>query len=578
MRNHVILCGLGELGFRTLERLRAFGEQVIVLDPQPAPAFQREVLDWGVPLIFEAGKSPRALHEADVEHARALIAVSGDDMTNLAIALAAREANPRIRLVMGLFNHRLIDKVEREVPHCRVLDVAALAAPVFAQAGMVDDVLHCLDVPGGRYLVRQWRNEVPDDACILAVRRHADATREASLSAEQVPEQAPTPFWELVPGKTAPLVQPEVAIGLQLAQDRRTVRKRGSALAGQMTAWCHWFQDARRALLNRSRHRVTSVLLFLLLLGGVSTFIFQAVLHLRWYQALYFVVTILTTTGFGDVALIDESPVLVLFGSGLMLLGALLMTILYAFLTDYLLSARLAPILGQRFPLRDHFIVCGFGKVGYRIAEELRALGHQVVAVDKHENAQLAERARRSGVPVQVSQDHFTTLMGLHLNEARCLLAVTDDDVQNMELAIAAQEQNARIRVVVRLFDPQLASLVERAFGIHLVRSPSAIAAPAFAVAASSDDLIDAFDLGNVLWCVGRQSIEQTDPLCGRQASGLAANQVFALSVRRGEGHWQAPVPPDWTLEAGDEVVLLAPRDRWLALHDRRALEPHMRS
>lgn len=574
MRNHVILCGLGEQGFRTLERLRAFGETVVVLDPQPAPAFQREVLDWGVPLILEPGNSLRALREADVAHARALIAVSGDDMTNLAIALAARELNPRIRLVMGLFNHRLIDKVEREVPHCRVLDVAALAAPVFAQAGTVDDVLHCLDVPGGRYLLRQWREDVPEDACILAVRRNGQEG-EPSLSDDREPEP-PTPYWELMPGKTAPLIRQEVAIGLQLAQDDHVVRRRESALSGPLTALRHMVEDARRTLLTSGRHPIASVILFLLVLGGLSTYIFHETLHLRWYQAIYFVVTILTTTGFGDVALLHTPPVLVLFGSALMVLGALLMTVLYAFLTDYLLSTRLAPLLGQRlFPLHDHFIICGFGKVGYRIAEELRALGHQVVAVEKDENAQLVERARRSGVPVIVSQDPYTTLMGLHLKEARCLMAVTDDDVQNMELAIAAQEKNPRIRVVVRLFDPQLASLVERAFGIHLVRSPSAIAAPAFAVAAASDDLIDAFELGNVLWCVGRQRLEAEDELCGRPVNGLAKDQVFLLSVRRGESEWLAPVPADWSMLSGDEIVLLTPRDRWLALHDHRVLTPN---
>lgn len=574
MHDHVILCGLGELGFRTLERLRAFGEQVVVLDPDPAPAFHRQVLGWGVPLVLERGNSPEALAEADVGRARALIAVSGDDMTNLAIALSAREANPCIRLVMGLFNHRLIEKVEREVPHCRVLDVAALAAPVFAQAGSLDDVLHCLDVPGGRYLLRQWRDAVPEDACVLAVRHQPfDAPTEGGLSSE--PPAPPLPYWELKAGKTAPLHGQEVAIGLQLVKDGPVVRRPFHTLDGPMTALRHWIEDARRAVLQGGHHPIASLLAFLLVLSVASTFVFHQALHLTWHQALYFVVTIMTTTGFGDVALLYSPPALMLFGSLLMVLGALLTTILYAFITDYLVSARLAPILGQRlFPLRDHVIVCGFGKVGYRIAEELRAHGHRVVAVEKQANAQLVERARRSGVPVLVSQDHYTTLMGLHLKEARCLMAVTDDDAQNMELAIAAQEKNPAIRVVVRLFDPQLASLVERAFGIHLVRSPSAIAAPAFAVAAASDDLVDAFELGEVLWCVGRQVLREADALCGRPADDLSGHQVFLLSVRRGAAPWQAPVPPSWSLLPGDEVVLLAPRDRWLALHDRRELSP----
>ena len=55
---------------------------------------------------------------------------SGDSFTTQAAALAAREENPDVRLVVRLFNQRLLEKVQREIPHCRALDVAALAAPV----------------------------------------------------------------------------------------------------------------------------------------------------------------------------------------------------------------------------------------------------------------------------------------------------------------------------------------------------------------------------------------------------------------------------------------------------------------
>lgn len=88
--NHVLVCGLGELGVRTVEQLLAFGEQVVVVDPHPRADFQRQLAEWGVPLVMEPGNSPRALRAAGVTAARALIAVTDDDMTNLAIALAAR--------------------------------------------------------------------------------------------------------------------------------------------------------------------------------------------------------------------------------------------------------------------------------------------------------------------------------------------------------------------------------------------------------------------------------------------------------------------------------------------------------
>ena len=72
MNNHVILCGLGELGFRTLERLRAFGEEVVVLDPRPSEDFRTLLAEWKVKLVQDEGRNPRGLREAG--HAESAIA------------------------------------------------------------------------------------------------------------------------------------------------------------------------------------------------------------------------------------------------------------------------------------------------------------------------------------------------------------------------------------------------------------------------------------------------------------------------------------------------------------------------
>ncbi|HEY9721283.1 MAG TPA: NAD-binding protein, partial [Oscillatoriaceae cyanobacterium] len=163
------------------------------------------------------------------------------------------------------------------------------------------------------------------------------------------------------------------------------------------------------------------------------------------------------------------------------------------------------------------------------------------------------------------SPDIFTALKELNLEEARGLLAVTDDDTLNLELALMAQEHNQHMRVVVRQFDPHMATLLERSFDIQLSRSPSAIAAPAFAVAASADDLLDAFDLGDVLWCVGRLVIPKGHRLEGMAVRDLWRVEVLPLSLRRGDKTIQAPFDGDWTLQEGDKWVIVTPHDRWIS-------------
>src|SRR5205807_8925793 len=68
---------------------------------------------------------------------------------------------------------------------------------------------------------------------------------------------------------------------------------------------------------------------------------------------------------------------------------------------------------------------------------------------------------------------------------ARCLMAVTDDDAANLAAGLSARTLAPDVRVVLRLFDHDLAARVETAFAIHVSRSVSSLAAPAFAAALS---------------------------------------------------------------------------------------------
>ncbi|MDB5097769.1 MAG: kefC [Cyanobacteria bacterium RYN_339] len=563
MNNHVILCGLGELGFRTLERLRAFGDEVSVLDPNPPAAFRARLEEWKVPLVVDEGRNPRGLRAAGILTARAVIATTGDDLTNLSIALAAREENPDVQLVVRLFNPRMVEKVQREIKHCRVLDVAALAAPVFAYAGLHDDVLHVIDVPGGRYLLRRWRETPPAEASLLAVRRLPRDVFGGAGAGGLGFSLAARPTWDTLPVDNVAFAPGDEAYGLvpadqgeddPLALVPRGTRNRARAL--------------QRKLAAVSENSFAAVMLITVLLGAVSVELFRQSLGLSFVQSLYYVVTVMTTTGFGDISVKDSNPAMILYVTALMAVGSLLMAALYAFVTEALLAVRLGQFFDRRpMPQRGHFILAGLGTVGFRIAEEVQRLGHPCVALEKSDNSRLIERARRLGVKVVVSQDVFGAMADVNLEEARCVMTVTDDDALNLELALMAQERNPRGRVVVRFFDPHMAGLLERTFGIHLARSPSAIAAPAFAVAAASEDLMDAFDLADEVWCVGRVTVAGDGGLAGRTVGSLASASILPLALRQAGGEWSTRCPTGHALKDGDELIVVTPYETWLQLH-----------
>src|SRR5262249_37621131 len=239
------------------------------------------------------------------------------------------------------------------------------------------------------------------------------------------------------------------------------------------------------ALLAGADRRLYYLAAFLIALGALSTAVFRAYNNLSLLDAVYFTVTVITTTGFGDISLLTAPPGLKIFGMVLMLLGATSLAVIYAFITDTIVGARLARSFGAPGRgLRDHIVICGLGNIGYRVAERLAALGLPTAAVDRNEDGRFLVPVRRLGVPVLVADATLTeTLRALSLESARCLLVLTGDDLANLETALSARALNPTLRVVVRLFDAELAARVERFFGVDISRSVHALAASEFAAA-----------------------------------------------------------------------------------------------
>jgi len=88
-RNHIVVCGLGRVGYRVAEQLLRFGEEVVGIDRREESRFVERVREMGVPVVIADAREREALVKAGVPRARAIIPCTEDDLTNLAIALDA---------------------------------------------------------------------------------------------------------------------------------------------------------------------------------------------------------------------------------------------------------------------------------------------------------------------------------------------------------------------------------------------------------------------------------------------------------------------------------------------------------
>jgi Trk K+ transport system NAD-binding subunit len=537
---HVVLCGLNELGYRTLEELVRLGEHVVVVVRSPAEELARGARELGATLVRGNYRDQAVLRAAGVPSASALVVTEDDDVGNLHAALAAQELNPALRMRLRMFNRELGRRVQELFEDCQVFDSAALAVPAFVSAALLQDWQQRVEVEGRTLVVR--RAGAGDPGVLLPLARvHPDGTAELFPDGEdevlRLAEAPPPPTRRnRHPERPAALEQP-----------------------GRVAA-------AWTVLLGTdARLRVTAAIVLGLTVTGIAVFWWFSEQDLDLIDAIYFTVTIMTTTGFGDIHLRDAPPPLQLYGVALMLSGTAALAILFALITDALISARLVRVLGANIPrgLHDHVVVCGLGNIGYRMVEQLHDLGVPVVAAELHETNRYLPAVRRLGVPVLVADIRLPeTLEVLHVGRARSVVVVTSSDIVNLETALNIQALNPDIRVVQRLFDPDLAARVERAFGFHISRSPSALAAPAFAAAAAGEHVLATIAVGAAVLAVARLRVEPGCRAEGRTVAELeaaAGSRVLLLVLDGGPGpSWR----PDGAtkLAGGAELVVVVPR------------------
>ena len=136
---HVVVCGLGAVGFRVVEELVRFGQRVVVIERAADNHFVSTARRLGAAVIVGDAGVSEVLRQAHTATARAVIAATSNDLANLAVALLAREGNPRQRVVL-LADPQFAAMLRQGANVRLAVSVPALAAPAFAAAVFGDRV------------------------------------------------------------------------------------------------------------------------------------------------------------------------------------------------------------------------------------------------------------------------------------------------------------------------------------------------------------------------------------------------------------------------------------------------------
>ena len=147
MNHHIVLVGLGHLGFRIVQHLHEMGKSIVIIELNASSHTVIAARKLGITVIEEDATNATALEGANIRNAQTIILASQNDAMNLQIALKARSLNPKINVVIRIFDEEFAHALQDQFGFI-ALSATEMAAPVFAPAAAGADVTNPISVEG----------------------------------------------------------------------------------------------------------------------------------------------------------------------------------------------------------------------------------------------------------------------------------------------------------------------------------------------------------------------------------------------------------------------------------------------
>jgi Trk K+ transport system NAD-binding subunit len=230
-----------------------------------------------------------------------------------------------------------------------------------------------------------------------------------------------------------------------------------------------------------------SFLIFLISFFLLITFSTVVYFHfneqLTWIDSLYFVVVTISSVGYGDINLQNSSTLSKIIGILLILCSSIFIWLIFSLLIDEIVKRRSERSLGRKkYTFKNHVIICGLGRLGYFIAEELHNKGERIIVIESNQESANVEHFRNHKIDVYIGDARRpNVLQDAGAEHCRALISVINDDYANLEIGLNARYFQPDLRLVLRIYDGSMADVIKQKFDIHLTNSMSYITAEKFA-------------------------------------------------------------------------------------------------
>jgi voltage-gated potassium channel len=322
------------------------------------------------------------------------------------------------------------------------------------------------------------------------------------------------------------------------------------------------------------RRRVRIGLVILGGLGVIGTVWFWLVEHYSLLDAAYQSTTTITTVGFGEVRAFDASArafsiLLMVFG-----VGAAFYTLGGVF--EELVEDSLTRFGRRRMDrriesLEDHVIVCGYGRVGCRIAQLVSSKDVGIVVIDLAD-AQCAQAADDGFLTVQGDSTEDDVLQSAGIERASTLVVSLASDADAISTVLSARVLNAELRIVARANAESSEAKLERAGVDHIV-NPLSQGAQRMAAFAQQPAVADFLDVvvhdGSLEYQLEEINVPPHSPLCGTtlgEAHLRARTGALVLALREPDGTFLSNPAPGVVLKPDVTLIVIGTVEQFEAL------------
>ncbi|GAB4233337.1 MAG: potassium channel protein [Stanieria sp.] len=560
-----LICGLGNLGQHCVLALAEFNVKITAIE-------KKENIHWeivNIPdlinnLIIGDCRQNNILEQAQVKQCRAALIVTSNEQVNIETALAIRQLNPHTRLVVRSSQTNLNYLLSQQLGNFIAFEPTELPASAFTLAALGSNILGFVDLDGHRIRVCQRQITESDRWCyqrhlyelnshqrkVIHYRPNSLLTQSSSLHwlPDAMVDYGDTLIYLEVIEKFSPHFLGKVPKKKQFPGNFQLFHPQ------------QLFQQIISFVLSLSIRKVAfaySAVVFLLLLIGTIVF--------HWYYpkinfgSAFFATATLLLGGYGDLfgEITDDTEIpwsIKLFSLGLTIAGTVFVGVLYAVLTEALLSSRFE-FAKPRFPLpqNNHVVMIGLGRVGQQVINLLQQFQQTVIGITFKPPIQ-----SQYSIPILYGNIQ-ETLSQANLTQAKSVVIVTDDEVLNLEVALMVRTINPLLHLVIRTSGNRSGQHLTKLLPNIQAIGVNRVAAEVFAGAAFGENILSVFRLNQQTILVTEYQIETGDTLNGLLLGDVTYGYDIIPIFYQRSAHSSMFLPSDeLKLAIGDRLIILA--------------------